>query len=43
MKYDILNMEPGNRMIRIGFGQHNNVWFVRIDFWFKGLRIYKPL
>jgi hypothetical protein len=34
-----LTLEPGNRMLRIGFGQNENKWFFRIDFWFFGIRI----
>ncbi len=34
----ILKLEPGNRMIRAGFGQHNGKWFVRFDLWFVGVR-----
>jgi hypothetical protein len=28
----------GNRMIRIGLGQHKSVWFVRLDYWFGFVR-----
>ncbi len=39
MKFTKVPMEKGNRMIRIGFGQHNETWFFRIDLWYFGLRI----
>ncbi len=32
-------MPPGNRMLRIGFGQHDGRWFFRIDLWNLGFRI----
>lgn len=34
-------MDKGNRMIRVGFGQHDYRWFIRIDLWFYGYRITK--
>lgn len=39
MKFDILHMDAGNRMIRLGVGQHNSVWFIRLDLWFIGFRL----
>lgn len=39
MKLQIINMTKGNRMIRIGLGQNESIWFLRIDFWFKGIRV----
>lgn len=35
----IINLDPKNRMLRIGFGKHDNHWFFRIDLWFFGLRL----
>lgn len=32
-------LEIGNRMIRIGFGQHANKWFFRVDLWATGWRL----
>jgi hypothetical protein len=34
-----IDLDPNNRMLRIGFGKNNSQWFARIDFWFMGLRI----
>jgi len=30
-----------NRMLRIGFGKNNGMWFFRIDIWFVGYRLTK--
>lgn len=40
MKVKRIDMESGNRMLRIGFGKNNQRWFFRVDFWFFGIRIY---
>ncbi len=32
-------LDKDNRMLRIGFGKNNGLWFFRIDLWFKGYRI----
>jgi hypothetical protein len=39
MKFDAIKMGNGNRMLRVGLGQHNGVWFVRLDLWLVGFRI----
>ncbi len=28
-------------MLRIGFGKHEGVWFIRIDLWWAGFRFKK--
>lgn len=33
-----ITLEPGNRMIRLGAGQHEGRWFIRIDLWKVGFR-----
>lgn len=32
-------MEPGERMIRLGFGQNKGRWFIRLDLWRVGFRL----
>lgn len=39
MKLNAIKMEKGNRMIRFGFGQHESLWFVRLDLWWYGVRL----
>lgn len=39
--FTVIKMEPNNRMVRVGFGQHEGNWFFRIDVWYYGLRIAK--
>lgn len=39
MTLTTINLEPGNRMIRAGFGQHDGHWFARIDLWLVAYRI----
>jgi len=34
-----LKLNKENRMIRFGFGKHNNQWFVRLDLWWFGIRV----
>ena len=41
MKTTILKLDDRNRMLRMGFGKHNNQWFVRMDLWCFGIRITK--
>ena len=36
---DLIKLDKQNRMLRIGFGKHDNNWFFRIDFWFIGIRL----
>lgn len=33
-----INLDPDNRMLRVGFGKNNGNWFARIDLWFIGIR-----
>lgn len=35
----VIPMDKGNRMLRIGIGQHNDRVFFRVDLWFRGYRI----
>ena len=37
----IIRLEQGNRMLRVGFGQHSGRWFFRVDLWFIGVRFAK--
>ncbi len=39
MYMTIIKLDERNRMIRIGFGKHNNKWFARVDLWWYGIRI----
>lgn len=39
MKITKLKLESGNRMLRIGFGQHDQKLFFRVDLWFVGYRL----
>lgn len=39
MRIDTIDMDKGNRMVRIGFGQHDGTWFCRVDLWFVGWRV----
>ena len=39
MDFNTVKMDKGNRMIRFGFGQNNNLWFVRLDLWWYGVRL----
>ena len=39
MKLTKLNLDPANRMLRIGFGKNEGRLFARVDFWFIGFRI----
>lgn len=39
MKIEIIKMTRGNRMLRMGLGQHDHKWFVRLDLWWYGIRI----
>lgn len=32
-------LDKNNRMLRIGFGKHDGIWFARVDLWFFGVRI----
>lgn len=39
MKITKIEMEPQNRMLRLGGGLHDGRWFVRIDLWAIGFRL----
>lgn len=39
MKLIRIDMEPGERMLRIGLGQSKGRWFARIDLWWAGWRL----
>ena len=28
-------------MLRFGFGKHDGTWFMRLDLWWFGIRIFK--
>jgi len=32
-------LDQKNRMLRIGFGKHDGIYFFRVDLWWKGYRI----
>jgi len=34
-----LKLDPGYRMIRIGFGQFDSKWFFRVDLWAVAIRV----
>lgn len=35
----LIKLDKKNRMLRVGFGKHQGLWFFRIDVWWLGLRI----
>tara|TARA_R110001583_G_scaffold81273_1_gene217066 strand:- start:947 stop:1144 length:198 start_codon:yes stop_codon:yes gene_type:complete len=37
----LINLDKQNRMLRFGFGKHNGTWFMRLDLWWFGIRIFK--
>jgi len=39
--FNKINLDNQNRMLRFGFGKHNGTWFIRIDLWWFGIRIFK--
>lgn len=39
MKIEKVVMTIGNRMLRIGVGQNEFRWFIRIDLWWVGYRV----
>ncbi len=43
MKFSKIAMGNGNRMLRAGIGQHDGIWFIRIDLWAVGFRLSWPL
>ena len=32
-------MDAGDRMVRVGLGQHKGKFFIRFDFWWIGFRL----
>lgn len=42
MKFAKIALKKGNRMLRVGFGQHDGIWFFRVDFWSVAVRISRP-
>ena len=41
MKVSKIDLQEGDRMIRIGFGQHKFNWFIRVDLWWAAFRLTK--
>jgi hypothetical protein len=41
MKITKIQLEKDNRMLRVGIGKHNGLWFFRVDLWFVGYRLTK--
>lgn len=39
LKITKIVLDKDNRMLRIGFGKNNSLWFFRIDLWIVGFRI----
>jgi hypothetical protein len=39
MKLTKIDLNKGNRILRIGIGQNGSRWFFRIDLWYIGIRI----
>jgi len=39
--FNKINLDKENRMLRFGFGKHAGTWFIRIDLWWFGIRIFK--
>ena len=39
MSWAKIAMDKDNRMLRIGIGIHNGLWFFRIDLWWYGFRL----
>lgn len=35
----VINLDPNNRMIRVGLGKWNSSFFIRIDLWYVGFRL----
>lgn len=34
-----LQLDPKNRMVRVGLGLHDGAWFFRVDLWWFGFRL----
>ena len=41
MTFNKLSLDKDNRMLRLGIGKNNGVWFARADLWCVGFRITK--
>ncbi len=41
MTKDVIQLDKDNRMLRLGFGKNNGLWFIRIDLWCVGYRFKK--
>jgi len=41
--FDKLILIKTNRSVRIGFGRHEGIWYVRIDLWFVGYRLSQKI
>lgn len=39
MKFEKIDLDENNRILRFGIGRNFGVWYVRLDLWFVGLRI----
>lgn len=39
MPLTVFALSKGNRMFRLGIGQHDGKWFARLDVWFYAIRI----
>jgi len=39
--FNKINLDEQNRMLRFGFGKHDGIWFMRLDLWWFGIRIFK--
>lgn len=39
MKFEKIDLDETNRMIRFGIGQNVGIWYVRLDLWFVGFRV----
>ena len=39
MKFNTIVMTPGDRIVRLGVGQHKGTWFIRLDLWWAGFRL----
>ena len=42
MKLTVIEMKEWNRMVRLGIGQHEGTWFIRLDLWWRGYRLSFP-
>ena len=42
MKLTKLKLDKDSRMLRLGFGKNDGIWFARLDLWWFGVRIAWP-